>query len=134
MSARRVPNRAPEMEEHERPEPRIAVRSAEHITPTSPEWLWRCWILLRALNLLAGRQGSGKTTWVAWIVAALTLGVPLPDDEGTRARRVAWLSLEEPDDRVVARLAAAGADLSKVDILGDVQDVDDEGRVFSRRW
>ncbi|MCU1490826.1 MAG: hypothetical protein JWM85_2231 [Acidimicrobiaceae bacterium] len=118
----------------ERLSPHIAFRNAEEIAPSSPEWLWRRWLLLRALNLLAGRQGSGKTTWVAYIVAALTRGLPLPGDEGGRPKRVAWLSLEEPDDRVVARLEAAGAELSQIVVLGDVQDVDEEGRTYSRRW
>ena len=44
------------------------------------------------------------------------------------------LSLEEPADRLAARLVAAGTDLDAVEILGDVEGVDDEGRPFQRRW
>src|ERR1019366_6717038 len=46
----------------------------------------------------------------------------------------AILSLEEPPDRVVARLHAAGADLERVHVLGDVEDHDDNGNPFQRRW
>ncbi len=47
---------------------------------------------------------------------------------------VAVLSLEEPDDRVVARLETAGADLGRVHVIGNVDDCDDDGRRFQRRW
>jgi putative DNA primase/helicase len=46
----------------------------------------------------------------------------------------ALLSLEESADRQVARLHAAGADLDLVLILGDVEDLDDDGRAYHRPW
>jgi energy-coupling factor transporter ATP-binding protein EcfA2 len=91
-------------------------------------------LLLRALNLLTGRQGSGKTTFVAHLVAALTSGIPLPGDINREPMTCAILSLEEPPDRLAARLHAAGADLDRVEVLGDVEDFDDEGNPFRRRW
>ena len=105
--------------------PRITHQLAATITPTRPEWLWKGWLLLRALNLLTGRQGSGKTTFVAHVVAALTTDIPLPGDTGHDPILCAVLSLEEPPDRVVARLHAAGADLDRVHVLGDVEDYDE---------
>lgn len=44
------------------------------------------------------------------------------------------LSLEEPADRLVARLTAAGADLDAVSVFGDVEDGDDDGHLYRRRW
>jgi hypothetical protein len=113
---------------------RITHQQAGRITPSKPEWLWTGWLLLRALNLLTGRQGSGKTTFVAHLVAALTSGIPLPGDINREPITCAILSLEEPPDRLAARLHAAGADLDRVEVLGDVEDFDDGGNPFRRRW
>jgi len=44
------------------------------------------------------------------------------------------LSLEEPDERLVARLHATGADLSRVLIIGDIETFDEDGRPFRRPW
>jgi putative DNA primase/helicase len=44
------------------------------------------------------------------------------------------LSLEEPAERLAARLIAAGADLDGVEILGHVEDHDDDGRPYQRPW
>ncbi len=112
----------------------VTHQQAASIKPSKPEWLWPGWLLLRALNLLTGRQGAGKTTFVAHLVAALTTGIPLPGDIGRDPITCAILSLEEPPDRVVARLYAAGANLKRVHVLGDVEDHDDEGNLYRRRW
>ncbi len=113
---------------------RVTHQLATKITPSRPQWLWERWLLLRALNLLTGRQGSGKTTFAAHLVAATSAGIPLPGDIGRAPITCAILSLEEPPDRVVARLHAAGADLERVHVLGDVEDHDDEGNPYRRRW
>jgi energy-coupling factor transporter ATP-binding protein EcfA2 len=113
---------------------RITHQQATQITPSKPQWLWNGWLLLRALNLLTGRQGSGKTTFVAHLVGSLTTQIPLPGDGHREPVTCAILSLEEPPDRVVARLHAAGADLERVYVLGDVEDFDDNGNLYRRRW
>jgi hypothetical protein len=48
--------------------------------------------------------------------------------------RCGVLSLEEPDDRIVARLQATGADVSRVVVLGAVEDLDSDGRPYRRPW
>jgi putative DNA primase/helicase len=113
---------------------RVTHQVAGRITPSRPEWLWKNWLLLRALNLLTGRQGSGKTTFVAHVIAALTTEIPLPGDTGRKPITCGFMSLEEPPDRVVARLHAAGADLDRVHVLGDVEDHNDDGNPYRRRW
>lgn len=123
-----------EQKTHDASGPRMRATSAAAITPTAPDWLWRGWVLRRALNLVTGRQGSGKTSFAAHLTAALTRGEQLPGGSVDVPCAVGFLSLEEPHDRVVARLTAAGADLDRVVILGDVDDVTEDGRPFSRRW
>jgi AAA domain len=112
---------------------RLSSRSASTVMPSKPEWLWKGWMLRRALNLIIARQGSGKTTLAAYVVAQLVGGMALPDDQAHEPIRAAVLSLEEPDDRVVARLRAAGADLDRVEILNEVL-VTDDGVEVPHRW
>ena len=108
---------------------------ADTITPSKPEWLWDRWLATGALHLIVGRQGGGKSTLAAWLTAQVTMGRAYPDDPECRERcTVATLSLEEAPDRLVARLLAAGADVARVEVLSDVEDVDDEGRPFRRPW
>jgi RecA-family ATPase len=102
------------------PRVRIVHQLAASVAPSRSEWLIQGWLLSRALNLLTGRQGSGKTTFAAHVIAGLTNGLPLLGADGHVPITAAILSLEEPPDRVVARLHAAGADLDRVHVLGDV--------------
>ncbi len=114
--------------------PQLLTVAAGDVTPTKPEWVIEGWVLRRALNLIVGRQGAGKTTLAAYLVACVTTDRTFPSDEPRPPMRAAVLSLEEPDDRIVARLKAAGAELQRVVLFGDVQDHDDDGRPYRRRW
>lgn len=100
--------------------PVLVGRPASTITPTKPEWLWDAWLPLGTLVLLVGRQGSGKTTWAASVVAHLSQGRALPGASRRPPIRVGVMSLEEPADRVVGRLSASGADLGRVTIFDGV--------------
>jgi AAA domain-containing protein len=115
--------------------PSMTFQWADEITPTRPEWLWCPWLCVGALHLLVGRQGGGKTTFASWVIGLLSTGRCFPgvlmDGDPVKC---ALLSLEEPADRLVARLHATGADVTKVVILGDVQDFDADGRSIQRPW
>ncbi len=138
MSAPTVPQVDHGVEENEEPPeqygPRLLTMPASAITPSKPEWVVEGWILRRALNLVVGRQGAGKTTWAAYLVACITTEQTFPGDVQRDPMTAAILSLEEPNDRVVARLRAASSDLGRIHLLGDVEDLDDEGNRFRRRW
>ncbi len=114
---------------------RITYRSAADITPSRPEWLWDGWLAQGALHLLIGRQGGGKSTWAAWMTATASSAAQFPGDAVHRDPvPCALLSLEEPADRLVARLHGASADLDNVIVMGDVQDIDEDGEPFRRPW
>ncbi len=113
---------------------RLLTIPAAEVLPTRPEWIVEGWLLRRALNLIVGRQGAGKTSFAAWVVSVATTDNVFPGDEARAPLRAAVLSLEEPKDRVVARLKAAGADLERVTILDEVEDTGEDGRRFLRRW
>ena len=115
--------------------PYLTYQLANTIAPTRPVWLWERWICAGAMHLLVGRQGGGKTTFAAWVIGALSQGKIFPDDNTERPPvRCAVLSLEEPATRLAAWLHATGADLSCVDVLGDVADQDEEGNSYQRPW
>jgi hypothetical protein len=87
------------------------------------------------VELLVGRQGTGKSTFAAWVIAQLSTGRAWHGDTAGRdPLRCGMLSLEEPADRLAARLVATGADLNMVEILGQVEDHDDDGRPYQRPW
>ena len=114
--------------------PRLVTTPANTVTPSKPVWIIDGWALRGAVNLVVGRQGAGKTTFAAYVVACVTTSQTFPGDEIRAPMNAAVLSLEEPDDRVVARLRAGGADLDRVHLFGDVEDRDDDGRPYRRRW
>ena len=115
--------------------PRLTFRPAALISPGRPTWLWPQWLEAGALHLLIGRQGGGKSTFAAWVVAQLTRGRSWPDTRTPHeAVTCAVLSLEENAERLVARLHAAGADLDRVLIIDDIEDQDEDGRCFRRPW
>lgn len=114
---------------------RITFRSAADITPSRPEWLWDGWLAKGALHLLIGRQGGGKSTWAAWMTATASSSAQFPGDVVHRDPvPCAVLSLEEPADRLAARLHGASAALDNVIVMGDVADTDEDGESFCRPW
>lgn len=86
------------------------------------------------LHLLIGRQGAGKSTYAAWVAAQASTGRAWPGGTERTGWRAAMLSLEEPAERLAARLTAAGARLEAVEVLGDVTDVAADGREYCRPW
>ena len=115
--------------------PRLTYQQAGAIVPSKPRWLWPLWMEAGTVHLLIGRQGGGKSTLAAWAVSNLTTGKPWPDDpKPCEPINCAVLSLEEPSERLVARLHAAAADVGRVLILGDIEDRHDDGRSYRRPW
>jgi len=89
-----------------------------------PEWIWPGWLARGKLHLLVGRQGTGKSTLAAWLIARVTRGEPLPgSEEACPPLRAGCISLEEGRDGVAARLVAAGADPERVVGLDEVVEV-----------
>jgi AAA domain len=78
------------------------------------------------LNVLAGTEGIGKGTMLAWVIAQLTRG-GLPGQLRGKPARVLWLGDEDSWTHVVGpRLYAAGADLARVEEMAAP-----DGRLFN---
>lgn len=106
------PPHAPESDEHDGR--RLLVQPASTIRPRRVTWLWDGRIASGTLSLLAGREGLGKSTLTAWLVAQVTQGT-LPGGEYGHPRSVIIAATEDSwEYTLVPRLLAAGADLDRV--------------------
>lgn len=93
---------------------RIHTKPAAEFTLRPVDWLWDARIPLGEICLVAGREGTGKSTLLAWMAAAITRG-ELPGQYYGHPRGVLYAAQEDSWERTVApRLHAAGADMYMV--------------------
>lgn len=94
---------------------RHVVATAADTLPMRPaKWLWERRIPAGCITLLAGREGIGKSTITADLVARTTKG-ELPGKFEGEPRSVGIVAAEDAWPEVInPRLAAAGADRSRV--------------------
>lgn len=93
----------------------IVLTPATSVKVRRPRWLKRGWYPLDVVTIVAGRGGEGKSTLVLADVADLTRGLLDGDTDGPRT--VVISAIEDEKGLQRARLAAAGADLSRVYFL-----------------
>jgi hypothetical protein len=95
---------------------------ASEVKHYSIDWLWPGRIARAKLTLLTGAPGSGKSALVASIIAAVTTGGTYPCGEGRAPEGSVILVCPDGDpDVLIPRLKAAGADLTRVQIICQVQ-------------
>ena len=111
------PRRAPGPET-DSADPSALVMSLADVRPTYQPMIWRPWLPVGGLSMIAGAPGAGKTLVMTAIAAAMTRGDPLPGEPaGTRhtPATVGWLSIEEDPEMVIApRMHVAGAVMERV--------------------
>ncbi len=104
----------------------LSLRCASAIPIEPVSWLWSGWLAAGKLHVLAGVPGTGKTTIALSLAAIVTRGGHWPD--GTVFRHpgnvLMWSGEDDPADTLVPRLAAMGADLSRVHFVGDMTESD----------
>lgn len=95
-------------------------------------WLIDQWLPMGKLTLLAGAGGTGKTTLALGIAAAITSGGTFPSGQKYlgRSNVLIWSSEDDPEDILMPRLAAMGADLERIYILKSVRE-DGDDRTFN---
>lgn len=100
--------------------PSVQLTAAAGIVCRPIDWLWRGWLARGKLHILAGAPGCGKTTIALALAGCVSRGGRWPDGTQARAGNVlVWSGEDDPADTLVPRLRAAGADLSRVFIVGD---------------
>jgi hypothetical protein len=78
------------------------------------EWLWDGRVPVGEITLIPGREGVGKSTFLAWLATAITRG-QLPGRWFGTKRAVLYAATEDSWEHTIApRLVAAGADLDLV--------------------
>ncbi len=91
---------------------RLTPASAFKIRPV--RWVWDNRIPLGEIALIPGREGVGKSTFLAWMAAAITNG-NLPGRFRGQPRAVLYAATEDSWSYTIApRLLAAGADMDMV--------------------
>ena len=108
-------------EKHEETE--IEFKSAATLEPRNRTWLWRDWLAQRNYHLLAGVKGAAKSTLTFRLAATVSTGGKWPDGErSAQGAIVLWNGEDDPEETIVPRLMAAGADLSRIFVVSTVKE------------
>jgi RecA-family ATPase len=88
---------------------------ASEIAPENVEWLWINRFLSGRINLLAGMGDVGKDVLCCTVAAIRSTGCNWPDGSPCEKGKVGYITAEDdPEDTLVPRLIAAGADLENI--------------------
>ena len=83
-------------------------------------WLWYPFIPYGKVTIIQGDPGEGKTTLVLQIIARLTKGESIIDEDASQPINVIYQTAEDGlADTIKPRLLAANADCSKVLVIDD---------------
>ena len=94
--------------------PILVSTAANDITPKRARWIWDNWIPLKAITLIAGIEGLGKSTYALHLAARLTRG-QLKGDFHEKPVHVSIYATEDDTDAIIVpRLMAAGANLGQI--------------------
>lgn len=92
----------------------VVLTCGTDLRPEPVTWLWRNWLGLGKLHILAGPPGQGKTTIAMAVAATVTSAGRWPDGTNCEAGNVLiWSGEDDPKDTLLPRLLAAGADRAK---------------------
>lgn len=103
--------------------PSVEILPGSAYNPEQIRWLWRDWLALGKLHLLAGSPGTGKTTIALNLAAAITSGRPWPDDTGQDPGDVLiWSGEDGITDTLLPRFLAAGGDANRLHFVNVSRD------------
>jgi len=93
---------------------KLRARFLNTFTMQRVKWVWQDRIPLGEITLVAGREGTGKSTILAKWAAEITTG-RMPGEFFGRPRRVIYIAAEDSWEKTIyPRLVAAGADPSMI--------------------
>ena len=106
----------------------LVTRKASAYTMSALDWLWPDRFAIGKLGLIGGLPGRGKGLICCDLIACITNKHLLPCNEGPvpQGRVLYFTAEDDPEDTLVPRLVAAGADLDKVEIV-EMVEVDANG-------
>ncbi len=109
----------------------VQLLRGTELHPEPISWLWSGWLAHGKLHILAGAPGCGKTTIALAFAATVTAGDSWPDK--TRANRgnvLIWSGEDDPNDTLLPRLLAMGADRTRIYFVGGVSTGEGQRRPF----
>lgn len=106
-----------------------SVEWASAIRPRRQDWMWENRIPMGTASALAGRGGTGKTTYAIHMIAQLSLGQLPGKHYGIPRPSLIWSGEDAWSTVIVPRLIAAGADLTKVGRLAIESGLNGEAEV-----
>ena len=85
------------------------------------QWIWYPFIPYGKVTIVQGDPGEGKTTFILALIALLTKGEPLPEEENaTEPINVIYQTAEDGlGDTIKPRLLSAGADCDRVLVIDE---------------
>ena len=106
---------------------------ASSIKMTIIRWMWPERFAVGKIGIIAGLPDEGKGQTLAFIAAQVTNGGKWPMKEGCapQGNVIIFSDEDDPNDTLVPRLAAAGADLDRVHIIKLVRNDKNGTRMFS---
>ena len=109
------------MQEKEALVPMLCYKDIEQ---TSVEWLWFPYIPFGKLTIIQGNPGEGKTYFAMMLTAACTNRKLFPNMEDIEPFNVIYQTAEDGmGDTIKPRLVEAGAELSRVMVIDDSEEV-----------
>lgn len=108
---------------HKTDTPRVELVNGADVKSEPIRWLWPGWLARGKLHVLAGAPGTGKTTIGMQWAACVSAGRPFPSGwKQAPGRVLIWSGEDDIADTLVPRLIAAGANLARVQFVGDVRE------------
>src|SRR5262249_35550896 len=105
-------------------------RCAADIEPEPIDWIWERRIARGKLTVVGGDPEEGKSQVGCYVAATISKGGAWPNNEGQAPLgSVIILSAEDsPEDTLIPRLIATGADRRQIHLIEAVREKDDKGR------
>lgn len=117
-------------------DPVVSLCRASEVKMEPITWLWDGWLARGKLHVLAGVPGLGKTTLSLALAATISRGGLWPD--GAKCREpgnvLIWSGEDGINDTLAPRLAAMGADLSRVHFVKDVTEYTEDSQRTVREF
>lgn len=96
----------------------IFLKDLTTVVPKNTDWLWKGWIPKGELTLLAGPSGAGKSSLTFLFASQISNGGKWFDDTPcSKGKVLIWSGEDSLETTIVPRLIAAGADLSRVQVI-----------------
>lgn len=109
----------PKLDEPHKQSAALQIVNMSAIKAQAINWLWAGWLPLGKLTILAGAGGCGKTNLLLALIATITTKGIFPDGSkcADTGRVLIYSTEDDPNDTLLPRLIANGADLSKIDFI-----------------